>query len=223
MITAFWTIQGRHGLFATLSVEHRARLHARQGVRCTAIDGLDVVSTQDMKPVPADGKIIGEIVMRGNTIMKGYLKNPRANEETFAGGWFCTGDLGVKHPDGYVEIKDRLKDIIISGGKNISSIEIENTLYTHPAILEASVVARPNSRWGESPCAWVTLKPGLDKSDERRLADDIMKFCQEKMPGYRIPKSIVFGPLPKTAPGKIQKHLLRAKAKEMQPVNYVKS
>ncbi|KAF8041674.1 hypothetical protein BT93_A0314 [Corymbia citriodora subsp. variegata] len=207
----------------SLPPEHQARLHARQGVRGTMLDVLDVVSPQDMKPVPSDGTTIGEIVMRGNTVMKGYLKNPRANEEALAGGWFHTGDLGVKHPDGYIEIKDRLKDIIISGGENISSVEVENTLYTHPAILEASVVARPDSRWGESPCAWVTLKPGVDASDERRLADDIMKFCRERMPGYWIPKSVVFGPLPKTATGKIQKHLLRAKAKEMEPVVYVKS
>ncbi|KAL3752999.1 hypothetical protein ACJRO7_000402 [Eucalyptus globulus] len=207
----------------SLPPERQAHLHARQGVRSTVLEGLDIVSTRDMKPVPADGKTIGEIVMRGNTVMKGYLKNPIANEEAFAGGWFHTGDLGVKHPDGYIEIKDRLKDIIISGGENISSVEIENTLYTHPAILEASVVARPDSRWGESPCAWVTLKPGVDASDERRLANDIMKYCREKMPGYWIPKSVVFGPLPKTATGKIQKNLLRAKAKEMEPVSYVKS
>lgn len=202
----------------SLPPEQQARLNARQGVRYTALEGLDVVSTQDMKPVPADGKTIGEIVMRGNAVMKGYLKNPKANKESFAGGWFHSGDLGVKHPDGYIEIKDRSKDIIISGGENISSVEIENTLYTHPAILEVSVVARPDNRWGESPCAFVTLKPGVDKSDERRLAEDIMKFCREKMPAYWVPKSVVFGPLPKTATGKIQKHLLRAKAKEMGPI-----
>ncbi|XP_056161254.1 acetate--CoA ligase CCL3-like [Syzygium oleosum] len=202
----------------SLPPEQQARLNARQGVRYTALEGLDVVSTQDMKPVPADGKTIGEIVMRGNAIMKGYLKNPKANKESFAGGWFHSGDLGVKHPDGYIEIKDRSKDIIISGGENISSVEIENTLYTHPAILEVSVVARPDDRWGESPCAFVTLKLGVDKSNEQRLAEDIMKFCREKMPAYWVPKSVVFGPLPKTATGKIQKHLLRAKAKEMGPV-----
>ncbi|XP_010053081.2 acetate/butyrate--CoA ligase AAE7, peroxisomal [Eucalyptus grandis] len=206
----------------SLPPEQQARLNARQGVRYTALEGLDVVSTQDMKPVPADGKTVGEIVMRGNAIMKGYLKNPKANEETFAGGWFHSGDLGVKHPDGYIEIKDRSKDIIISGGENISSVEVENILYSHPAILEVSVVARPDVRWGESPCAFVTPKPGADKSDERRLAEDIMKFCREKMPAYWVPKSVIFGPLPKTATGKIQKHVLRAKAKEMGPVKYSK-
>ncbi|PKI40662.1 hypothetical protein CRG98_038917 [Punica granatum] len=206
----------------SLPLEQQARLKARQGVRYIGLEFLDVVSTQTMEPVPADGKTIGEIVMRGNLIMKGYLKNPKANEETFAGGWFHSGDLAVKHPDGYIEIKDRSKDIIISGAENISSVEIENTLYMHPAILEVSVVARPDERWGESPCAFVTLKPGVDKSDEGRLAEDIMRFCREKMPAYWVPKSVVFGPLPKTATGKIQKHLLRAKAKEMGPVKLSK-
>ncbi|KAL0348610.1 UNVERIFIED_CONTAM: Acetate/butyrate--CoA ligase AAE7, peroxisomal [Sesamum angustifolium] len=171
-----------------------------------------------MTPVPADGKTVGEIVFRGNAVMKGYLKNPKANEEAFSGGWFHSGDLGVKHPDGYIEIKDRSKDIIISGGENISSVEVENILYQHPAIFEVSVVARPDERWGESPCAFVTLKPDVDASDEQRVAEDIMKFSRSKMPGYWVPKSVIFGPLPKTATGKIQKHLLRAKAKEMGPV-----
>lgn len=150
--------------------------------------------------------------------MKGYLKNPKANAETFAGGWFHSGDLAVKHTDGYIEIKDRSKDIIISGGENISSVEIENVLYTHPNVFEVSVVARPDDRWGESPCAFVTLKPGLENADEGGVAEDIMRFCREKMPAYWVPKSVVFGPLPKTATGKIQKHLLRAKAKEMGSV-----
>ncbi|GKU85349.1 hypothetical protein SLEP1_g29 [Rubroshorea leprosula] len=202
----------------SLPPDAQARLKARQGVRYIGLEGLEVINTQNDQPVPADGKTVGEIVMRGNAVMKGYLKNPKANEETFANGWFHSGDLGVKHPDGYIEIKDRSKDIIISGGENISSVEIENYLYSHPAILEASVVARPDERWGESPCAFVTLKPGVDKSDERRLAEDIMKFCRSKMPAYWVPKSVVFGPLPKTATGKIQKHVLRAKAKEIGPV-----
>ncbi|GKV31384.1 hypothetical protein SLEP1_g40076 [Rubroshorea leprosula] len=202
----------------SLPLETQARLNARQGVRYVGLEGLEIINTQNGQPVPADGKTVGEIVMRGNCVMKGYLKNPKANEETFANGWFHSGDLGVKHPDGYIEVKDRSKDIIISGGENISSVEIENFLYAHPAILEASVVARSDERWGESPCAFVTLKPGLDKSDERHLAEDIMKFCRSKMPAYWVPKSVVFGPLPKTATGKIQKHVLRAKAKEMGPV-----
>ncbi|XP_010268027.1 PREDICTED: acetate/butyrate--CoA ligase AAE7, peroxisomal-like [Nelumbo nucifera] len=202
----------------TLPPETQARLNARQGVRYVGLEGLDVVDLKTMAPVPADGTSIGEIVMRGNAIMKGYLKNPKANEEAFHGGWYHSGDLGVKHPDGYIEIKDRAKDIIISGGENISSLEVESALYHHPAVLEASVVARPDERWGESPCAFITLKPGFDDSDHQRLAEDIMKFCKQKLPAYWVPKSVVFGPLPKTATGKIQKHLLRAKAKEMGPV-----
>ncbi|XP_054807414.1 acetate--CoA ligase CCL3-like [Prosopis cineraria] len=206
----------------SLPPETQARLHARQGVRYIALEGLDVINPKTMQPVPANGTTIGEIMMRGNAVMKGYLKNPKANEETFANGWFHSGDLAVKHPDGYIEIKDRSKDIIISGAENISSVEIENTLYSHPAILEASVVARPDEKWGESPCAFVTLKPDVDSSNEQRLAEDIMKFCREKMPAYWIPKSVFFGPLPKTATGKIQKHILRARAKEMGPLKLSK-
>ncbi|XP_073309137.1 acetate--CoA ligase CCL3-like [Primulina huaijiensis] len=202
----------------SLPPDAQARMNSRQGIRYIALEGLDVVSTQDMKPVPADGTTIGEIVFRGNAVMKGYLKNPNANKEAFAGGWFHSGDLGVKHSDGYIEIKDRSKDIIISGGENISSVEVENILYQHPSIFEVSVVARPDEQWGESPCAFVTLKQGIDESDQQSLAGDIMKFCRSKMPAYWVPKSVVFGPLPKTATGKIQKHLLRAKAKEMGPV-----
>lgn len=201
----------------SLPPDAQARMNARQGIRYVALEGLDV-NTQDMKPVPADGTTIGEIVFRGNAVMKGYLKNPNANKEAFAGGWFHSGDLGVKHSDGYIEIKDRSKDIIISGGENISSVEVENVLYQHPSIFEVSVVARPDEQWGESPCAFVTLKPGINASDRQRLAGDIMKFSRSKMPAYWVPKSVVFGPLPKTATGKIQKHLLRAKAKEMGPV-----
>lgn len=202
----------------SLPPETQARLNARQGVRYIGLEGLEVVNTRDMTPVPSDGTTVGEIVFRGNVVMKGYLKNPKANAEAFANGWFHSGDLGVKHEDGYIEIRDRSKDIIISGGENISSVEIENALYQHPAIMEVSVVARPDKRWGETPCAFVTLKPGADQSDEKRLAEDIMKFCRLKIPAYWIPKSVVFGPLPKTATGKVQKHLLRAKAKEMGPL-----
>ncbi|MBA0800060.1 hypothetical protein Gohar_010523 [Gossypium harknessii] len=207
----------------SLPPETQARLNARQGVRYIGLEGLDVISSQTGQPVAADGKTIGEIVMRGNLVMKGYLKNPKANEETFANGWFHSGDLGVKHPDGYIEIKDRSKDIIISGGENISSVEVENSLYLHPAVLEASVVARADERWGESPCAFVTLKPGVaDKSKEQELGEEIMQFCRSKMPAYWVPKSVVFGPLPKTATGKIQKHILRGKAKELGPVKLSK-
>lgn len=202
----------------SLPPETQARMKARQGVRFIGLEKLDVIDTRTQQPVPADGKTIGEIVMSGNVVMKGYLKNPKANKETFANGWYHTGDLGVKHPDNYIEIRDRSKDIIISGGENISSVEVENMMYLHPAVLEASVVARADERWGESPCAFVTLKPEVDKSNEQQLAEDIMKLCRAKMPAYWVPKSIVFGPLPKTATGKIQKHVLRAKAKEMGPV-----
>ncbi|XP_077240815.1 acyl-activating enzyme 7 [Tasmannia lanceolata] len=202
----------------SLPPETQARKNARQGVRYISLEALDVVNPKTMAPVPADGATIGEIVMRGNIIMKGYLKNPKANEEAFANGWYHSGDLGVKHPDGYIEVKDRAKDIIISGGENISSLEVESVMYLHPAVLEVSVVARPDEQWGESPCAFVTLKSDVDGSNERQLAEDIMRFCRKKMPAYWVPKSVVFGPLPKTATGKIQKHLLRAKAKELGPV-----
>ncbi|XP_059298498.1 acetate--CoA ligase CCL3-like isoform X1 [Lycium ferocissimum] len=201
-----------------LPTDVQARLNARQGVRYVSLEHLDVVNPTDMTPVPADGKTMGEIVFRGNVVMKGYLKNPKANEAAFAGGWYHSGDLAVKHPDGYIEIKDRSKDIIISGGENISSVEVENILYQHPAILEVSVVARPDEQWGESPCAFVTLKPDVKETDQQQLAEDIMKFSRSKMPRYWVPKSVFFGPLPKTATGKIQKHLLRAKAKEMGPM-----
>lgn len=202
----------------SLPPEEQARLNARQGVPYVAMENLEVINTQNAMPVPADGKTVGEIVFRGNIVMKGYLKNPKANKEAFANGWYHSGDLGVKHPDGYIEIKDRSKDIIISGGENISSVEVENILYQHPAIYEVSVVARPDEQWGESPCAFVTLKPHIGASDQPRLAEEIMKFSRAKMPAFWVPKSVVFGPLPKTATGKIQKHLLRTKAKEIGPV-----
>ncbi|KAK8961111.1 Acetate/butyrate--CoA ligase AAE7, peroxisomal [Platanthera guangdongensis] len=200
-----------------LPEEIRARLHARQGVRYIGLEGLDVVNQNTMTPVPADGITTGEIVMRGNLVMKGYLKNLKANQEAFAGGWYHSGDLGVKHTDGYIEVKDRLKDIIISGGENISSLEVESFLYQHPAVFEVAVVARPDGRWGESPCAFITLKDEHELKDEKALLAEIIKFCREKMPIYWVPKSVVFGPLPKTATGKIQKNVLREKAKGMGP------
>jgi acetate/butyrate---CoA ligase len=176
----------------SLPAEERALLHARQGIRYVGLEGLDVVDPKTMTPVPADGTTMGEIVM------KGYLKNPKANAEAFENGWFHSGDLGVRHSDGYIEVKDRAKDIIISGGENISSLEVEKVVYQHPAVLEASVV--------------------VDRSDEAALARDLMRFCRERMPGYWVPKSLVFAPLPKTATGKIKKHELRAKAKQLGPV-----
>lgn len=194
----------------------RARLKARQGVRYVSLEGLEVVNPDSMVPVPADGSTIGEVVMRGNMLMKGYLKNPEANRESFRGGWFHSGDLAIKHPDGYIEIKDRSKDIIISGGENISSLEVENTLYGHPRVLEAAVVARPDERWGESPCAFISLKGSGDPNeDESRIGQDIMNYCRSKLPHYMVPKSVVLGPLSKTATGKIQKHILRSTAQEM--------
>jgi fatty-acyl-CoA synthase len=148
--------------------------------------------------------------MRGNIVMKGYLKNRKASDEAFAGGWFHTGDLGVCHPDGYIELKDRSKDIIISGGENVSTIEIEGVLYRHPAVLEAAVVARPDEKWGETPCAFVTLKEGQSAS-----ADDIIAFCRQNIASFKVPRTVVFGPLAKTSTGKIQKYVLREKAKAL--------
>jgi len=167
-----------------------------------------VADPASLAPVPADGTTMGEIFMRGNIVMKGYLKNPRATEEAFAGGWFHSGDLGVTHPDGYIELKDRSKDIIISGGENISTIEVEAVLYRHPCVLEAAVVARPDPMWGETPCAFVTLKP-----EDTATADDIIAFCREHIAHFKAPRAVIFGPLPKTSTGKIQKFLLRERAK----------
>jgi 3-(methylthio)propionyl---CoA ligase len=164
-----------------------------------------------MEPVPWDGETMGEIMFRGNITMKGYLKNRQATGEAFVGGWFHSGDLAVMHPDGYVEIKDRSKDIIISGGENISSIEIEEVLYRHPQIMEAAVVAKPDDKWGETPCAFVTLKPDVGEVS----AADVIAFCRANLAHYKVPKRVVFGPLPKTSTGKIQKYALREQAKEI--------
>jgi len=189
----------------------RANLKARQGVTYPVQEALMVADAQTLEPVPRDGKTMGEIFMRGNIVMKGYLKNPSATEEAFAGGWFHTGDLGVWHADGYIELKDRSKDIIISGGENISTIEVEGVLYRHPAVLEAAVVARPDEKWGETPCAFVTLKAG-----EAASGDDIIAFCRERLARFKVPKTVVFGPLPKTSTGKVQKFALRAQAKALE-------
>jgi len=188
--------------------EERARLKARQGVSYPVLEGLMVADPDTLAPVPADGETMGEIFMRGNIVMKGYLKNDKATDEAFAGGWFHTGDLAVRHQDGYIEIKDRSKDIIISGGENISTIEIEDVLYRHPAVLEAAIVARPDEQWGETPCAFVTLKDGASAS-----GDDIIAFCRGHMAHFKAPRHVIFGPLPKTSTGKIQKFVLRERAK----------
>jgi fatty-acyl-CoA synthase len=192
-----------------LPAAERARLKARQGVTYPVLEGLTVADPASLAPVPADGATMGEIFMRGNIVMKGYLKNPDATEEAFAGGWFHSGDLGVMHPDGYIELKDRSKDIIISGGENISTIEVEDVLYRHPSVLEAAVVARPDQTWGETPCAFVTLKPEADAS-----AEDIIAFCRTHLAHFKAPRAVIFGPLPKTSTGKIQKFLLRERAKQ---------
>lgn len=188
-----------------LSTDELAQKMARQGVGNFAIDALQVVDTTDGQPVTADGVTMGELVMRGNTVMKGYLNDPAATESAFQNGWFHSGDLAVVHSDGYVEIKDRIKDIIISGGENISSHEVEETLYRHPAVLEAAVVALTDPKWGEVPCAFVTLKDDAPEIS----ADDLIVFCRKFMAGFKVPKKIVFGELPKTSTGKIQKNVLR--------------
>jgi fatty-acyl-CoA synthase len=197
--------------WAELPVPERAARMARQGVQYLTLDRQRVADPETMQDVPADGVTIGELMLRSNTIMKGYLQNPGATKEAFAGGWFHTGDLAVMHPDGYAEIKDRSKDIIISGGENISSIEVEEVLYRHPQIMEAAVVAKPDEKWGETPCAFVSLKP--DAGDV--AAADIIAFCRANLAHYKVPKTVVFGPLPKTSTGKVQKYALREQAKDV--------
>jgi fatty-acyl-CoA synthase len=187
-----------------LSLEQRVERNGRQGVRYPMQEGMDVLDPDTMQPVPRDGETMGEIMFRGNITMKGYLRNPKATEEAFAGGWYHTGDLAVIYPDGYVKIRDRSKDIIISGGENISSIEVEDVLYRHPAVMDAAVVARPDEKWGETPCAFVALRDGASVTEAELIA-----FCRERLAHYKAPRSVVFGPIPKTSTGKIQKHLLR--------------
>jgi fatty-acyl-CoA synthase len=182
----------------------RAKLKARQGVRYHLQEEVDVLDPATMLPTPADGHTLGEVMIRGNIAMKGYLKNPAATGEAFAQGWFHTGDLAVKHPDGYIEIRDRSKDIVICGGENISTIEVEGVLYQHPAVAEAAVVARKDPTWGEVPCAFITLKPGSEATEA-----EIITFCRERLAKFKLPKAVLFQDLPKTATGKVQKYLLR--------------
>src|SRR5438477_3221 len=191
-----------------LDATAQAAKKARQGVRYQALEALDVIEPETMRPVPRDGETMGEVMFRGNVVMKGYLKNKSASEKTFAGGWFHSGDLGVMHPDGYIQLKDRSKDIIISGGENISSIEVEDVLYKHPSVQAAAVVARPDEKWGETPCAFVELKPGTSAS-----AEEIIAWCRKNLAGYKTPRHVVFTELPKTSTGKIQKFRLREMAK----------
>ena len=193
----------------TLPLQQRSARMARQGVHYLTLEDAAIVDPETMQHVTADGKTIGELMIKGNTVMKGYLKNPSATDDAFAGGWFHTGDLGVQHPDGYVEIKDRAKDIIISGGENVSTLEIEEVLYRHPAILEAAVVAKPDEKWGETPCAFVTLH-----TEQGATEHEIIDYCREHLAGFKIPGKVIFGQLPKTSTGKIQKFSLRELARE---------
>ena len=190
-----------------LDIGERARLNARQGVRYHLQQAITVLNPETMKPVPSDGETMGEIMFKGNIAMKGYLKNEKATQEAFAGGWFHSGDLAVMNPDGYIKIKDRSKDIIISGGENISSIEVEDVLYRHPAVIAAAVVAKPDPKWGETPCAFLEIKPGVQVTPA-----DIIAYCKQHLAGFKVPKAIVFGELPKTSTGKIQKFELRKQA-----------
>jgi len=191
-----------------LGLDERALRMARQGVGYHTLEGIMVADSETMEPVPWDGETIGELMIRSNTVMKGYLKNPEATRTALDGGWFHTGDLGVRHADGYVEIKDRAKDIIITGGENVSSLEVEEVLYTHPDIMEAAVVARPDEHWGETVCAFVTPRADAAALDE----EQVMQWCRERMARFKVPRTVVFGPLPKTSTGKIQKFVLREQA-----------
>jgi fatty-acyl-CoA synthase len=197
-----------HAAWNALSGPEQAAKKARQGVRYLPLEDLDVLDPETMQPVPRDGATLGEVMFRGNVVMKGYLKNKKSSEAAFAGGWFHSGDLGVRYPDGYIQLKDRSKDIIISGGENISSIEVEDALYKHPAVQAAAVVAKPDDKWGETPCAFVELKPGAQAS-----ADDIAQWCRTQLAAYKCPRYVVFTELPKTSTGKIQKFRLREMAK----------
>ena len=198
------TVCAKHADWDALPIGERARLNARQGVRYHLERDVRVLDPETMQPVPQDGETMGEIMFRGNIAMKGYLKNPKATQEAFAGGWFHSGDLAVQYPDGYIKIKDRSKDIIISGGENISSIEVEDVLYRHPDVLAAAVVAKPDARWGETPCAFVELKAGATTTPEA-----IVAHCKQHLAGFKVPRAVVFGELPKTSTGKIQKFELR--------------
>ena len=196
--------------WADLSEQKKAELNSRQGVNYSVLDKLDVIDPSTMQSVPADGKTMGEVMFRGNNVMKGYLKNPNATKDAMAAGWFHSGDLGVMHPDGYIQLKDRSKDIIISGGENISSIEVENTLYKHPAVLAAAVVAKQDEKWGETPCAFIELKSDAEIVTE----DQIINFCRENLAHFKCPTNVIFGELPKTSTGKVQKFVLRERTKE---------
>jgi fatty-acyl-CoA synthase len=208
------TVCPKHPEWDALDIGDRARLNARQGVRYHLQRDVRVLNPETMQPVPQDGETMGEIMFKGNITMKGYLKNPKATQEAFAGGWFHSGDLAVQYPDGYFKIKDRSKDIIISGGENISSIEVEDVLYRHPAVLAAAVVAKPDARWGETPCAFVELK-----ADAQVTAEQIVAHCKQHLAGFKVPRAVVFGELPKTSTGKIQKFELRKQAGSAEAID----
>jgi len=208
------TICAKQDAWATLGIGARTERNGRQGVRNTMQEGMTVMDPETMREVPADGETMGEIMFRGNITMKGYLKNPAATTEAFAGGWFHSGDLAVLQPDGYVKIKDRSKDVIISGGENISSLEVEEALYRHPAVVSAAVVAQPDAKWGETPCAFVELKPGAVATER-----EIIAHCRGLLAHFKVPKKVVFDVLPKTSTGKIQKFLLRERAKSAAAIS----
>jgi len=207
------TVCARHEEWENLDIGERTEKNGRQGVRYLMEEGLAVMDPQTMGRVPADGETMGEIMFRGNITMKGYLKNRKATEDAFAGGWFHSGDLAVMQPDGYVKIKDRAKDIIISGGENISSLEVEDVLYRHPAVLAVAVVAKPDRRWGETPCAFVEVRPGAAVTER-----ELIEHCRSHLARFKAPRTIVFGVLPKTSTGKIQKFVLRQQAKSVEAI-----
>jgi fatty-acyl-CoA synthase len=207
------TVCAKHEEWGEFDIGKRTEKNGRQGVRYLMEEGLTVMDPQTMQPVPADGETMGEIMFRGNITMKGYLKNAKATREAFSGGWFHSGDLAVMHTDGYVKIKDRSKDIIISGGENISSLEVEDVLYRHPAVLAAAVVARPDPKWGETPCAFVELKP-----DAKVTETELIDHCRAHLARFKVPRAVVFGVLPKTSTGKIQKFVLRQQAKSVEAI-----
>jgi fatty-acyl-CoA synthase len=208
------TVCAKQADWSELSIAQRARLNARQGVRYHLQSAVTVRDPDTMAEVPVDGQTMGEIMFRGNIMMKGYLGDPQATEHAFAGGWFHTGDLAVMEPDGYVKIKDRSKDIIISGGENISSIEIEDVLYRHPAVMVAAVVALPDPKWGETPCAFLELKSGATVSEA-----EVIAFCKEHLAGFKVPRKVIFCELPKTSTGKIQKFALREQARSREAID----
>ena len=203
----------KHAAWEALDIGARTERNGRQGVRYTCEEGMTVMAPESMTEVPHNGETMGEIMFRGNITMKGYLKNRKATEEAFAGGWFHSGDLAVMQPDGYVKIKDRSKDVIISGGENISSLEVEDTLYRHPAVLAAAVVAQPDPKWGETPCAFVEVKPGASVTEQ-----ELIKHCRQHLARFKAPRRVVFGELPKTSTGKIQKFVLRERAKSTSAI-----